>query len=136
VAAQRKPRKSAADRYADNQARADALLAKGDDASLAERDRLLAENEAHERGEQEEPAPDPAPSATASTSTGNAGDSMRWKGGGTQLSAIVLGFFAWVWVVLPAIKTDPTSKAPGGATAVRNMLKAKFLNLGADGQPL
>ncbi len=134
MARQRTPRKTAADRYADNQARADELLAKGDDDSLAERDRLLAVNEDHERSGQEESAPDPTPPARATASSADA--SMRWKGGGTQASAIVLGFFAWVWVVLPAIKPVTKGGPPGGATAVRTMLKAKFLNLGADGQPL
>lgn len=61
---------------------------------------------------------------------------MRWQGGGTQVSAIVLGFFAWVWVVLPFVQKDPATNQTGGANAVKSVLRAKFMNIGPDGKPL
>jgi hypothetical protein len=40
----------------------------------------------------------------------------------------MLGFLAWVWVVLPFLN--------GGIPRVRQVLAAKFVNQGPDGAPL
>lgn len=40
-------------------------------------------------------------------------------------AGFVLGVLAWVWVGLPFLR--------GGRTEVRNVLRAKFFNKGADG---
>lgn len=53
------------------------------------------------------------------------------SGGGLRIddaSGFVLALLAWSWVVLPFLD--------GGATGVRNMLRAKFFNKGPDGKYL
>ena len=71
------------------------------------------------------PADDARPAQPARAPEPDAGSAMTWKGGGTKFSSVVLGFFAWVWVVLPFIR--------GGRPEVAAVLRAKFLNQTSQG---
>lgn len=90
----------------------------------AERDRLLLAGEDIERG-----TPDPAPAPA-----GGGGFSLPTGGGST--AAVILGFFAWVWLVLPFITTNPATGKPAGAAGTKAVLSAKFFNARPDGAPL
>lgn len=88
----------------------------------------------------------PTPSGTASSKALSAGKSVFGRtsrdNAGAALGAVttskgsvqheaagfVLGAFFWCWVVLPFLS--------GGPTAVKNTLRAKFVNEGADGKQL
>ena len=79
----------------------------------------------------------PAPSRRGSSwfgkgsaAAGSGFDAVSTRKGSAQHEAagFVLGVFVWCWVVLPFLD--------GGPTAVKNTLRAKFINEGADGKPL
>lgn len=95
--------------------------------SDSEREQLLLEAEAIEAGNDQD-APAPAPQSKEPKMP-----SMKFGGG--DAAGVVLGFFAWIWIVLPAI-TNGTDGKPAGLTGSRNVLRAKFMNIGPDGKAL
>lgn len=92
----------------------------------AERERLLLDGEDIERGT---PAPRPAPTPTSS-------GGVSLPTGGASAAAVILGFFAWVWLILPAISNDPKTGRPAGIAGSKAVLSAKFFNARPDGSPL
>jgi len=90
------------------------------------------------------PLPKPMPAAGSAPNSGTSaggflsgvregaaqGRTLPARGGSTARdgAGVVLGFLAWVWVVLPYLN--------GGTAGVRNVLRAKFTNKGPDGSDL
>lgn len=56
--------------------------------------------------------------------------------GASDASGFVLALLGWCWFVLPFITTPPGGTGPGGIDGVRNVLRAKFFNKGAQGEDL
>lgn len=72
------------------------------------------------------PAAPPTPSTKPVRNTGGTGSSSSSAGSFVSSGAgFVLGLLVWTWVGLPFLQ--------GGPTAVKNMLRAKFLNKAPDG---
>ena len=97
----------------------------------AERDRLLREGEAIERGDDPAPTTEPTPEPKGEKES----SSFSLPNVGGSGATVVLGFFAWVWLILPALTNGADGK-PAGLTGTKNVLRAKFLNIGPDGKRL
>lgn len=83
------------------------------------------------------PPPDEAPAAPSGGGQSSPGRSWSMpspSGAAGDGAAILVGFLAWVWVILPFVKGVQSGE--GGPTRVRNVLRAKLTNKGPNGEPL